>query len=375
MDSLLNLLCEGQACSGTLGRHFPGGDFRRLLLFRLSSIRDSLSNSNHYGAPEANSPATAVQIGMAEVATDLMAPDWARYMVCEPTSAAGLFQGHRPDLLPRTGIEAAMDTKTIVLGGNGAFQMPRWLVNAVPITFIDGRACKLLLWILWEAHAKSRWPAAGQEPEDMLVRYHAQDMLAGVGLKATEGYAGIRDALGQITALRYHGLPDPLVPSFIELPGPHFDVLLSAELAALHARPLGQYGLLNMDHVRQLKTPLDISLYARACHVARARQPQFEIMLDEIACLCGTTQQVSWRTLRRQLLDAITRVCAATGGRVHVQGWCSGDRPGVDRLRCHVSVVGAKVAPRCPPRHGAIYFDVQSDGPRRLAGRPAACNS
>lgn len=264
-----------------------------------------------------------------------------------------------------------MTRKTIVLGGNAAYQLPAALVSAVPSTPIDGGAAKVLSWLLWEAHSNSRWPKQDDDPAEMLVRYHAVDILAGAGLPHRD-YQRLRDAFRQLLNLRCHGFPDAFVLDVTELPGPHFEVCFSAFLAECNCHPLAQYALLSMDHIRKLGTTLEVALYARACQVARQKRPVFEIGLLDIAWLCNSVQAISWRTLRRHVLQSLSRICAATGARVVMQGWCCGDFHGVDRLRCHVGLEGETRMPRFPPRHGALYFDIGPNGWRRIVPSVAA---
>ena len=161
------------------------------------------------------------------------------------------------------------------------------------------------------------------------------------GRRGIEG-CGRRWSSSRRSVFTAHPLPDPGVSRAAR---PHFDVVLSAALVAEHARPLGRYALLSMEHIRRLRQPLDFAIYARACIVARARQPRFPLNLDEIARICGTKQEVAWRTLRRQVLPAFARVCAATGGRIFIQAWCEGDYHGVDHLSCHVGMAGDGISP------------------------------
>ena len=260
-----------------------------------------------------------------------------------------------------------MEKATIVLGGKHGYQAPVSLVYRVPTTRLDGKAWRILFWMLWEAHAHGRWGRIEDSQVDLEVRYHAQDMLCGAGLVGEKGYRVLRVALEQLQSVRFHGSPDPLILGFVERPGPHFDVVLSAALAAEHARPLGRYALLSMEHIRRLRQPLDFAIYARACLVARARQPRFPLHLDEIAWICGTKQDLAWRTLRRQILPAFARVCAATGGRIVIQAWCEGDYHGIDHLLCHVGMAGDGLSPRFTPRRRAIFFDVGPTGAAPLA--------
>ena len=259
-----------------------------------------------------------------------------------------------------------MEKATIVLGGKHGYQAPVSLVYRVPTTRLDGKAWRILFWMLWEAHAHGRWGRIEDSQVDLEVRYHAQDMLCGAGLVGEKGYRVLRVALEQLQSVRFHGSPDPLILGFVERPGPHFDVVLSAALAAEHARPLGRYALLSMEHIRRLRQPLDFAIYARACLVARARQPRFPLHLDEIAWIAAPSR--IWHgASRRQTLPAFARVCVATGGRIVIQAWCEGDYHGIDHLLCHVGMAGDGLSPRFTPRRRAIFFNVGPTGAAPLA--------
>ena len=208
--------------------------------------------------------------------------------------------------------------------GKGArTKAPASLVYRVRTTRLDGQARKILFWMLWDAHARSRWGRIDDPQVDLEVRYHAQDMLCGAGLIGEKGYRGLRVALEQLQAVRFHGAPDPLILGFVERPGPHFDVVLSAALAAEHARPLGRYALLNMEHIRCLRQPLDFAIYARACLVARARQPRFRLHLDEIAWIAARSKM--WHGARcGGRFSGLCPRLRGDGGRIIIQAWCEG---------------------------------------------------
>jgi hypothetical protein len=259
-----------------------------------------------------------------------------------------------------------MNRPTIVQGGKHGIQVPASLVFLVPSTPFHGTTCKVFAWILWETNRRNLWPSVDDEPLGAIVRYCARDMLEGAGLASRNGYGELRKSMRQLRDARFSDTTAPLIIDYTERPGPHFDIALPTELFFAHARPLSRYALLSMQHIRNLKQSLDMALYARACLVARARHPRFEIGLDEIAWITGSTQHTSWRTLRRKVLASFIRVCAATQGRVVIQGWCSGDYPGIDRLLCHVGLATDTDLPRFHPRPQAIVLDVRPKGAFRV---------
>jgi hypothetical protein len=120
-----------------------------------------------------------------------------------------------------------------------------------------------------------------------------------------------------------------------------------------------------MDHIRGLRQPLDFAIYARACEVARARQPQFEMSLADVAWISGSKQGTSWSALRRPFLGACERVAALVGGRLLIQAWCGGDYHGADSFLVRVGVHGHSMNGRFPARHRAYYFEVDPTGSRR----------
>lgn len=259
-----------------------------------------------------------------------------------------------------------MGRATIVVGGNDGFQLPAPLIFLEPTTMLGSAACKVFAWMLWHAHRTHLWRRAETEEDGIAVRFHGRDMLNGAGFASRKGYGELRAALSALAGARFRGTDACLVSSYDERPGPHFDVTFPPELIIAHARPLARYALVNMAHIRALKQPLDMAIYARACLVARARHARFEIGLDEMAAIAGATGYISWSVLRRQVLASFVRVCAATGGRIVIQGRCSGDRPGVDRLLCHVGLATDVERPRFHPRPQAIVIDVTPAGASRF---------
>ena len=265
-----------------------------------------------------------------------------------------------------------MSRPTIVEGGNQAFQLPASMIHTPMTTQLDGHAFRLLYWILWEAHRHERWPRQEDEPSALEVRYCGNAMRAGAGLTTENGYRGVRAALESLASVKFQGVDDEIwgfqggiVAGFRELPGPNFQVMLPAVLAAANWRPLARYALLNMDHIRRLRQPLDFAVYVRACEVARARQPQFELSLADIAWISGSRQGTSWAALRRPFLGACERVAALAGGRFLIQAWCCGDYHGADSFLIRVGVHGRPMNHRFPVRHRALYFEVDLAGSRR----------
>ena len=251
--------------------------------------------------------------------------------------------------------------------------MPASMIYTPMSSPLDGGSYRVLSWILWEAHYNDRWPRLEDEPGDLLVRYCGNAMRDGAGLDREKGYAGVRNALQTLTRIRFlvpgstpAGSAGNLIADAIECPGPHFDVRLPADLSAANWRPLSHYALLNLDHIRRLRQPLDFAIYARACHVARAGQPQFEIGLAEIASISGTKQQPGWAALRRLFLGSCARVAAAVDGRFVIQAWCGGDHHGADRFLVRVGRPGLAMNTRFRPRHRAYFFEVDPSGHRRF---------
>lgn len=269
-----------------------------------------------------------------------------------------------------------MSQPTLVVGGPQAFHLPRYMIETPLDTALSGPSYRVLYWLMWTMHANSHWPNHEDDPCDIQIRVCADEMLRGAGLAGYKDYGVLRSSLHQLMGTGYLNLfPDgsvkvavPLIRDVTERPGPHFDIVFPAELAQINWRPLGRYGLLNLDHVVALRQPLDYEVYARACQAARARQPVFEIGLGEFALRSGTTQTPSWSTLRRTVLGAHARVAKATGCRFIVQATWSGDLTGADHLAVHVGMPDRQ--PKWPFawKHRARYFEIDALGQRAIPG-------
>ena len=180
--------------------------------------------------------------------------------------------------------------------------------------------------------------------------------------------------------MRFQGVDDEawgsqghIVAGFGELPGPTFQVVLPAVLAGENWRPLYRYALLNMDHIRGLRQPLDFAIYARACEIARARQPQFELSLADIARISGSKQgPVGQRCAARSSAPA-------SGWR---PGWRAAADPGLVRRRLswrrQLSDPGRSA--RQPDELTSFPFDTgpstsRSTRPARDGTNPRACEA
>jgi hypothetical protein len=266
-----------------------------------------------------------------------------------------------------------MSTCTIVRGGDQAFQLPSSMIHSLMTVPINGQVLRLLYWILWEAQKEQRWPSPDEDPHSIVVRYCGHAMRKGAALDSENGYGALREALRRLSRVRFVGCDvgeesaGHVVAEFVERPGPHFDVVLPAVLSGANWRPLARYALVNMDHIRGLRQPLDFALYTRACEVARAYEPRFEMRIQDIASISGAQTQPNWPTLRRPILGACERVAKQTNGRFILQAWCAGDQIGFDRILVRVGLDGQRMRFQFPPRHRAHFFEVDPRGWRRLA--------
>jgi hypothetical protein len=213
-----------------------------------------------------------------------------------------------------------MSTVSIVRGGAAAFQAPAFMIEAPLYAPMSGSAYRVLYWLLWFMHSQELWPTHDDDPEDLPMRLCGREMLEGAGLAGHRGYSILRESLNELKGNGLLGRLDDghvrivsgLIASYKERPGPHFDIIVPEALAQINRRPLKRYGLLNLDHIRQLRQPLDYELYARACGVARARVPRFELYLRDVAAISGNRSQ-DWASLRRPFFGACSRIGAATG--------------------------------------------------------------
>jgi hypothetical protein len=258
----------------------------------------------------------------------------------------------------------------IVTPGREAYQLPERLFNLQSEPRLDGPARRVLAMILWEAAAREVWPARDQGPRALPLRFRADELRAGAGL-SNGSYARLWSALRKIEDARVL-LSDgdrhfrfSVIENLTPLPGNHLDLTLSEELCALHLRPLGRYALLNMSHVRQLRTPLDVLLYELACATARMRYPQFKLHRWDLAG--ATDAWRSWDALRRPFVGSLARVAGVVGARVFVEARCLGDSSGVDEFRILPRPVAGDGTPFMSPcKRGAIRLEVSGRGVSRL---------
>jgi hypothetical protein len=154
----------------------------------------------------------------------------------------------------------------------------------------------------------------------------------------------------------------PILCGWMKGPGLYAQLALSHALAALHARPLDRYALINIVQMRDLKKPADLHLYIRACLVARQRRPVFELPLASFARMAGLpgTERGS---LRRPLVGACRRVAARTGVRFRLPAWCSGREGGIDSLWVEVAA-GKQPWLLLHARHRAIHVEIDAGGVR-----------
>jgi hypothetical protein len=98
--------------------------------------------------------------------------------VREPSPVVFAALHRRNDLLIVKALRRAMEKKTIVLGAEHGYQAPASLVYRVPASRLDGKAWRILFWMLWEAHARSRWGRVEDPQVDLEVRYHPRTCCA-----------------------------------------------------------------------------------------------------------------------------------------------------------------------------------------------------
>lgn len=269
-----------------------------------------------------------------------------------------------------------MSQPTLVVGGPKAFHLPRYMIETPLDTALRGPSYRVLYWLMWTMHTNNLWPNQEDDPCDIAIRVCGNEMLRGAGLAGHNDYGELRSSLQQLQGTGYlNCFPDgcvevgvPLIRSVTERPGPHFDIVFPAAFARVNWRPLRRYGLLNLDHILALRQPLDFEVYARACQVARAQHPVFDVALSELALRSGTTQTPSWSTIRKSALGAHERVARATGCRFIVQVSWSGNLAGADHLRVHVGMPDRQ--PKWPfaGKHRARYFEIDAQGHRAIPG-------
>lgn len=255
-------------------------------------------------------------------------------------------------------------------GGDQAFQIPHILVGAPTLLPVNNIAKRVFSWILWDAARKGAWPRNEDPAGRIRFRHAAACMRAGAGLDRAKDYRAIRASLHKLELEQFifpvEGGGTFLVPMLRDvewLPGHHVEYDLSEELVALHRQPLGRYALLNLDHIREMKRPLDHLIYEHACLVARMRQPQFTLHLWQIARAVDVASG-SWSAVRRQFLGACQRVAAITCVQFHIVARCTGDAPCIDTFRILPQRLGAPPPSKRELR--SLLFHVDAGGASRL---------
>lgn len=256
--------------------------------------------------------------------------------------------------------------------GNACFQLPAALIDTIPTRPLNGAARRVLAFLLWEAHRLDRWPGAGAQAGPIAVGLPLADIRTGAGLEAAKDYRAVCRALDALAGTglilaRNNGedVTCPILCDWKTGLGHTAHLTLSASLAALHARPLDRYALLNILQMRDLTKPADFYLYARACLVARQHRAVFELPLSSFARMAGLPGE-EWGTLRRPLVGACRRVAARTGIRFRLQTWCSGREGGIDTLRVEVAT-GTRPWLLLRSHHRAIHLEVDAGGVRPFA--------
>jgi hypothetical protein len=255
--------------------------------------------------------------------------------------------------------------------GNACFQLPAALIDTIPTRPLDGAARRVLAFLLWEAHRLDRWPGAGEHAAPIPVHLPLADIRKGAGLEAAKDYRTVRRALDDLTGTGFVLFREGAVvtcPILCDLragPGLTVHLTLSATLAALHARPLDRYALVNIVQMRDLKKPADLHLYARACLIARQHRPVLELPLVSCARMAGLPGE-EWGALRRPLVGACRRVAARTGIRFRLQAWCCGRTDGIDTLRVEVAT-GKRPWLLLRSHHRAIHLEIDAGSVRPFA--------
>ena len=253
--------------------------------------------------------------------------------------------------------------------GPQAFQLPASLVFAPTTIPLNGPARRVLSWVLWDAAQQELWPTYQHEPMPIVVRRHADDIRAGVGLEAARDYRTLNAALRRLAQARLVFKMDgeqvgvPIFQQVDFLPGSHVEYVLSAPLARLHWRPLNRYALVNLEHIRRLKRPLDHLVYEHACLVARMQRPQFMLQLMDLVEVANIPSGC-WSAVKRPFLGACRRVAAAVGAQLRVIAWCAGDASCADTYRILPQRLGAAAPAKRQPR--SRHYLVDGRGVQRV---------
>jgi hypothetical protein len=202
------------------------------------------------------------------------------------------------------------------------------------------------------------------------VRHRAADIRAGAGLEDANDYRALNGAFMALSHATFlfvseedEPLAVPILREVVRLHRNHVEYELSAMLASFHRRSMDRYALLNMDHIRKLKRPLDHVVYEHGCLVVRMRHPEFTLQLWQLARF-AKARSATWSAVKGPFLGACQRVAAVVGAQFRIIARCTGDAPCVDEFRVMPQRPGAAVAPQREP--GALLFLFDAEGARRL---------
>jgi hypothetical protein len=235
------------------------------------------------------------------------------------------------------------ETRTIIVGGDDAVRLPGHLIVASWMRPPGVAEWKVLVALFRLADPTGWWStvaaqlARGEEPEPM--RLEAAAVRDDAGYAADADLDTVYAALDGLKANAMSCVEDgPLAPilDYRTLHGRRWvEVMFSGDLILAH-QEIRSYGLVNLGHIRRLRTRLDCLLYALACLHAKRAHPVFTLPVAGAAAHCGIGQNRDWSAFGRPLRLALQRVADVTGARFSVHAYSVGDLPGIDSVDIHV---------------------------------------
>jgi hypothetical protein len=259
-------------------------------------------------------------------------------------------------------------TQFIRKGGPLAYQLPASLIFAPTTMALNVPTRRVLSWIFWDAAQQDLWPNCESEPAPITVRRHRDDIRTGIGREASNDYRAVHAGLRMLAQTRFvfevegENKGIPILEEVAFLHRGNVEYVVSPWIAELHWRPLKQYALVNLDHIRQLSQPLDHLIYEHACLVAQMRRPEFTLRLWRVAEIANVRSE-SWSSVKDPLLGACRRVAAAVGAQFRVIAWCAGDMPCNDTFRIMPQRLGSAAPPKRQPRSQQYLIDAHGVRP------------
>jgi hypothetical protein len=294
---------------------------------------------------------------------------------------------------------AADQPVTIIKGGDQAVRVPRDIMEAHWIIPPSAREWKTFIGLLWCADREEYWEAAAAALDESVrsapLRIEAAAIRDAAGYAADHDLNGLFQALDGLAQSQLVDLEQALdglaqnqlvnletqktfpLLAYRPIHGRRWvDIWFGADIIDCH-REIQEYALVNLNHVQALRTPLDCLVYNEATLVAKRRNPRFGLNVSGAAFRGRIAQGRGWAAFGRPFRQALQRVANTTGARFTCYAYSTGNLPGIDTVKVHVSHVATPHKSRFRKTHRrhrrefVIEGDVAvEDAPRSAVAAP-----